>query len=126
MTRFRFAAPFVAGMALAAAILAPASASARTPFDGAWSVLIVTRSGPCDSAYRYRLLIHNGAVIYDGSAAVNVAGRVNRNGAVVVRVWAGRQGASGSGRLGRSSGGGQWRGIGSMGSCSGVWRAERR
>ena len=106
MTRFRFAAPFIAGIALAAAILAPGSASARTPFDGAWSVLIITRSGPCDSAYRYRLSI--------------------RNGAVSVRVWAGRQGASGSGRLGRSSGGGIWRGTGSMGTCSGVWSAERR
>ena len=114
-----------AGFILAAA-LAPAPASARTAYDGNWSVLIVTNSGPCDRAYRYGLSIRDGAVIYEGSAAVNVAGRVNPNGAVSVRVWAGRQGASGSGRLSRDSGSGNWRGTGSMGTCSGVWNAERR
>jgi hypothetical protein len=117
---------FAAGIALAAAILAPTSASARTPYDGSWSVLIITRSGPCDAAYRYGLSIRNGAVIYEGSAAVNVAGRVGNNGAVSVRVWAGRQGASGSGRLRGASGSGSWQGTGSMGSCAGVWQAERR
>ena len=115
-----------AGFVLAAAALAPAPASARTAYDGNWSVLIVTNSGSCDRAYRYGLSIQNGAVIYEGSAAVNVAGRVNPNGAVSVRVWAGQQGASGSGRLSRNSGSGNWRGTGSMGTCAGVWSAERR
>jgi len=115
-----------AGLVLAASALASAPASARTAFDGQWSVLIVTNSGPCDRAYRYGLSIQNGSVIYEGSAAVNVAGRVSPNGAVSVRVWAGRQGASGSGRLSRDSGSGNWRGTGSMGTCSGVWSAERR
>jgi len=115
-----------AGFILAAAALAPAPTSARTAYDGNWSVLIVTNSGSCDRAYRYGLSIQNGAVIYEGSAAVNVAGRVSPNGAVSVRVWAGQQGASGSGRLSRNSGSGNWRGTGSMGTCSGVWSAERR
>jgi hypothetical protein len=114
-----------AGFVVAAA-LAPEPAAARTPYDGNWSVLIVTNSGPCDRAYRYGLRIDDGSVIYEGSAPVNVAGRVNRNGVVNVRVWAGRQGASGSGRLSRTAGGGVWRGIGSMGTCSGSWSAERR
>jgi hypothetical protein len=126
MTFPRLATQFAAGLALAAACLATAPASARTPYDGTWSVLIITRSGPCDPAYRYGLSIRNGTVIYEGSAAVNVAGRVSGNGAVSVRVSAGSQGASGSGRLGRSTGGGNWRGTGSMGTCSGVWQAERR
>jgi hypothetical protein len=126
MTLARSARQFAAGLALATAILAAAPASARTPFDGAWSVLIITRSGPCDPAYRYGLSIRNGAVIYEGSASVNVAGRVSGNGAVTVRVSAGSQGANGSGRLGRSSGRGSWRGTGSMGTCAGVWTAERR
>jgi hypothetical protein len=126
MTLARSAIRFAAGSALATAILAAAPASARTPFDGNWSVLIITRSGPCDAAYRYGLSIRDGAVVYEGSAAVNVAGRVNRNGTVSVRVSAGSQGADGSGRLGRSSGSGSWRGIGSMGTCTGEWIAERR
>ena len=111
---------------LAAALLTPGPAAARTPYDGNWSVLIVTNSGPCDRAYRYGLSIRDGSVFYEGSAAVNVAGRVGRNGMVNVRVWAGQQGASGVGRLSRNAGSGEWRGTGSMGSCAGVWSAERR
>ena len=111
---------------LAAALLTPGPAAARTPYDGNWSVLIVTNSGPCDRAYRYGLSIRDGSVFYEGSAAVNVAGRVGRNGMVNVRVWVGQQGASGVGRLSRNAGGGEWRGTGSMGSCAGVWSAERR
>ena len=115
-----------AGLILAATALAPAPAAARTAYDGNWSVLIVTDNGPCDRAYRYGLRIDNGSVIYEGSAPVNVAGRVQNNGAVNVRVWAGQQGANGSGRLSRTAGNGKWRGVGSMGSCSGSWSAERR
>jgi hypothetical protein len=126
MTLVRSASQFVAGLALVTAFFAPAPASARTPYDGKWSVLIVTRSGPCDQAYRYGLSIRDGAVFYEGSASVNVAGRVKNNGFVDVRVSAGSQGADGTGRLGKTYGEGKWRGIGSMGTCVGTWTAERR
>jgi hypothetical protein len=115
-----------AGFIVAAAALAPAPASARGTFDGNWSVLIVTQNGQCDRAYRYGLRIQDGSVIYEGSAPVNVAGRVANNGVVHVKVWAGQQGASGAGRLRGGSGSGTWRGIGSMGTCSGTWSAEQR
>lgn len=115
-----------AGVVFVAGALAPAPVAARTAFDGQWSVLIVTNNGPCDRAYRYGLAIQNGAVIYQGSASVNVAGRVANNGLVKVKVWSGQQGAAGSGRLSRTDGSGTWQGTGSMGSCSGVWTAERR
>jgi hypothetical protein len=115
---------FVAGLALASALTTPASA--RTVYDGNWSVLIVTRSGPCDPAYRYGLSIRDGHVFYEGNAPVNVRGRVSRAGKVDVKVSAGSQGASGSGRLSRVYGRGAWRGIGSMGSCVGTWSAKRR
>src|SRR5262245_39642203 len=115
-----------AGVVLAASALTPALSAARTPFDGQWSVLIVTNSGPCDRADRYGFAIKDGDVIYQGSASVNVAGSVAKNGLVKVKVWAGQQGASGSGRLSRTDGSGTWQGTGSMGSCSGVWTAERR
>lgn len=116
--------PLIAGLALASAFASPAPA--RTNFDGNWSVLIVTQSGPCDRAYRYGLSIRNGTVFYEGSLSVNLTGRVSNNGQVSVRVSAGSQGASGSGRLSRDSGSGKWRGTGSMGSCSGTWTADRR
>ena len=126
MTLARLSLSFAAGCVLGIAALMPAQAAARTNFDGSWSVLIMTRSGPCDQAYRYGLSIRGGRVFYDGSAAVNVAGQVTPSGAVNVRVWAGSQSANGEGRLSRDYGGGQWRGTGSSGSCSGTWSAERR
>ncbi len=126
MTIARF---FING--LAAAILAATATLASPPaqaasYDGNWSVLIVTKRGPCDAAYRYGLSIRNGVVYYEGSAPVNVSGRVNGNGGVYVRVWAGSQSASGSGRLSRGSGRGSWSGAGSAGRCSGYWTAEQR
>jgi hypothetical protein len=115
-----------AGVAFATTSLIAQPASARTNYDGNWSVLIVTQSGSCDRAYRYGLSIRNGAVFYEGSAPVNVNGRVNSNGWVQVRVSAGSQGAVGQGRLSRDYGSGRWRGTGSSGSCAGSWTAERR
>src|SRR5258708_18487256 len=110
MTLARSSLSFAAGCVLGIAALMPAQAAGRKNFDGSWSVLIMTRSGPCDQAYRYGLFIRDGRVFYDGSAAVNVAGQVSPSGVVNVRVWAGSQSASGAGRLARDYGGGQWRG----------------
>src|SRR5437016_4112559 len=116
---------FFAGLALAST-LASAPAAARTNYDGNWSVLIVTERGQCDRAYRYGVSIRNGRVFYEGSAAVNVDGRVSGNGIVRVRVWAGSQSASGAGRLSSNYGSGRWQGTGSSSSCAGSWTAERR
>ncbi len=124
MTPARLLLSFFAGLALASALSAPAAA--RTNYDGNWSVLIVTERGHCDRAYRYGVSIRNGRVIYGGSAAVNVDGRVSNNGIVRVRVWAGSQSASGAGRLSSNYGAGRWQGAGSSSSCAGSWTAERR
>ena len=75
---------FIAAVALVAAY-APAPAAARTNFDGNWSVLIVTSSGPCDPSYRFGLSIRNGDIFYNGSAPVNLNGRVSGNGSVRVQ-----------------------------------------
>src|SRR6476660_5468476 len=111
MPLFRTLFGFLAGLVLAAALAVPADArtSARSApraggYDGNWSVLIVTDSGPCDRGYRYGLSIRGGRVFYEGSAAVNVDGNVSGNGTVRVRVWAGSQGATGVGRLSRDYG----------------------
>jgi len=102
------------------------AAPAAGVYDGNWSVLIVTKRGPCDAAYRYGLSIRGGHVFYEGSLGVNVDGYVSGSGYVRVRVSAGSQGATGVGRLSRDYGEGSWRGSGSSGSCSGTWTAERR
>lgn len=127
MTSARFLSNCAAAVALfAGATLTSTPTVARTNFDGNWSVVIVTTKGSCDAGYRYGVAIRNGVVVYEGSAPVNFTGRVSPNGAVSVRVWAGSQSASGTGRLGRGQGRGTWKGVASSGTCSGYWTAERR
>jgi hypothetical protein len=101
-------------------------AFARTVFDGAWSVLIVTHGGACDTAYRYEVRITDGTVISDASGPATVQGRVTPTGAVKVTVQAANQRADGSGYLSRNRGSGAWSGQGMSGACSGTWEAERR
>jgi len=103
-----------------------APAIARTPYDGDWSVVIMTRGGACQPSVRYGMQIINGMVVNPASGQAQVQGRVSRNGAVRVTVQAGGQWASGSGRLNSTSGGGVWRGQGNAGLCQGTWVAERR
>ena len=132
MASIRTLSGLLAGLVLALSLASPVDArtsertAGRTSYDGNWSVLIVTNSGPCDRGYRYGLAIRGGKVFYTGSLAVNVKGEVTGNGLVRVRVSAGSQGATGVGRLSRDYGEGSWRGLGSSDSCSGSWTAERR
>ena len=100
-------------------------AMARTPFDGAWSVLIVTDRGTCDPAYRYALRIADGRVTYD-DPSFSVSGVVESSGRVRVGVSAGGQSASGYGRLSGDYGEGSWSGRSTTSQCSGHWQAERR
>jgi hypothetical protein len=119
----RFALLGVATVALAAAA-APA-AIAASPYDGYWSVVIVTQRGACEPAYRSAVSIANGNVS-GGDGFASVYGRVSQGGQVSVVVTSGVQAARGSGRLGRSTGSGAWAGQGSVGRCSGRWSAQRR
>ena len=128
MTRFlsvRAVAPALAALGiLAATVPASAPASARSNFDGTWSVLIVTQKGTCDRAYRYPVKIDNGSVGYAGDASFTVSGKVGENGAVTVKVARGSQSANGQGKLSSTDGAGQW--VAGSGECSGTWTAERR
>ena len=102
------------------------TASARTIYDGAWSVLILTKNGSCDPSYRYGVQIDNGMVTYLGGGLITMQGRVTPKGAVRVLVSAGSQYADGIGKLTRNRGGGVWMGQGTSSACSGTWLAERR
>ena len=117
------AAMLATGFAVAMSCAGPSAHAAS--FDGPWSVLVVTRSGACDQAYRYGVTISGGVVYYAGGGPVSLTGRVAPSGNVTVRVSAGPQYAIGSGRLSRNKGGGSWRGQGPNGSCAGVWTATR-
>jgi hypothetical protein len=102
------------------------TASARTIYDGAWSVLIMTKYGSCDPTYRYGVQIDDGTVTYQGGGLITMQGRVTPKGAVRVIVSAGSQYADGSGKMTRNRGGGVWKGQGMSTACSGTWLAERR
>jgi hypothetical protein len=124
MTRLSRAIPAFAAAAILAATALPASAVAKSNFDGKWSVLIVTQKGTCDRAYRYPVKIDNGSVGYAGDASFSVSGKVGPNGAVTVVVARGDQSAKGIGRLSATDGSGLW--TAGSGECSGTWTAERR
>jgi hypothetical protein len=117
-------------VALLTATAEPAEARSRSRtgvpmggYDGYWNVLIITQVGACDRTYRFPVTISRGRVL--GGGGPRVSGRVGRGGAVAVSVSAGNSYASGSGRLGTTSGGGRWSGRGSLGVCAGRWQATR-
>jgi hypothetical protein len=99
--------------------------TARTSFDGSWSVLIITDAGTCDRAYRYGMRISGGQLHYDGGMGVVLSGQVTPKGNVSVSLSQGDKSARGSGRLSKSSGSGRWQGASPTLRCSGHWRAER-
>jgi hypothetical protein len=109
---------------LAFVIAAPAvdMAAAGTAYDGSWSLTIVTQRGACDT-YNFRVQIHNGVVSHPN--LVRLRGRVSSGGSVRVSVAAGDKTASGSGRLTRTSGRGNWTGRSGSDRCSGSWTAYR-
>lgn len=114
-------------LAVALGVLAGTSgtASARTVYDGIWSVVIAAEAGSCSGAYRYPVAIVNGYVRHAdaGDQSFNINGRVGSGGRVSVQVSRGDQRASGVGRLSRLTGGGVWR---SPNGCGGRWEATRR
>lgn len=113
------------GAVLFAAVAAAGRESlARTPFDGNWSVLVVTERGSCDRAYRYPVRIVDGRVLYAGEGSFTISGGVSRNGTVRVSIRRGNQSAQGSGRLAVNSGRGTW--TSPSNDCAGEWSAERR
>ena len=121
--RLGIKAALVAGTLGAASVLAPSPGSARTPFDGTWSVVLVTDQGDCDRAYRYGLQIINGQVSY-GDGSVQINGRVAQNGVIRVNLQYGDQAGSAAGRLTQQTGSGNWSSP-TLG-CAGRWSAQRR
>jgi len=95
----------------------------RGGYDGIWNVLIITQAGSCDPAYSYPFQVSGGRISSAGAA--DVSGSVGAGGGVTVRISAGGSVATGSGRLGGSTGAGRWSARLSNGNCSGRWQATR-
>jgi hypothetical protein len=109
-------------LALAVTMSTAGVATAGTPYDGRWSLSIVTQHGTCDT-YNFPVNINNGAVTFPG--LVKASGHVTAKGGVRVFVAAGGKSASGSGKLSLGSGSGRWTGRSGDARCSGSWTAQR-
>src|SRR5258708_4772602 len=90
--------------ALSAAALVGAPAMAQTPYDGLWSVTVVTKSGTCEPQTRSTLTITDGKV---SAAGADVTGSIGREGVVKVSIG----GAYANGQLSGNSGSGKWNGA---------------
>jgi hypothetical protein len=108
-----------AGLCALALAATPAAASSA-PFDGSWSVKIVTQKGTCDSGATVPIRVTNGAIASDLSI-VKASGQVAANGNLTVKVGHGLENASGVGKLSDNSGSGTWKG----GLCAGTWTASK-
>lgn len=92
-------------------------------FDGRWSVEVITQKGECDKAYRYPIVVKNGAISYGGPEDFNASGGVSPNGSVKGAISRGEQRADVIGRISGEYGNGTWQ---TTAGCSGVWNAEKR
>ena len=105
---------------VALALVATPAAASSEPFDGSWSVKIVTQKGTCDSGATVPIRVTNGSIASDLSV-VKVSGQVAANGNLSVNVGHGLEHANGVGRLTETAGSGTWKG----GMCSGIWTASK-
>lgn len=112
----------ITAILLAATPLFQNTASARTAYDGAWSLDFATQRGDC-STYHFDVNIADGIVSHPN--LVRFTGRVNAAGLVRASVAVQNKFASGSGRLAQTTGRGTWSGQDGSAHCSGVWTAQK-
>jgi hypothetical protein len=124
MIRYTAAAILIATTCAASALTPATCAYAGTNFDGQWSVVVYTSSGPCDPSYRFSGQIVNGQISY-AYGSLEVTGHVEASGATSVRVTAGSAHGEAHGRMTATRGSGTWSGDGPNGRCGGIWIAAR-
>ena len=110
---------FLASSFAAVSALLAAPATAQTPYDGLWSVTIVTKAGSCEPSTRSTLTVTDGKV---SAAGADVSGVVGREGLVRVSI----AGAHANGQLSGNAGSGKWNGASAGVPCSGRWEASRQ
>jgi hypothetical protein len=113
------------GICVALAIAAVPNAQAAGRFDGRWSAVLTTTSGPCQPSYRGEVDVVDGVVQALGGQT-GLSGRVSPNGQVVVTGSLGPISGVATGRLSGNSGGGTWRAQMPDGPCAGTWTAQRQ
>jgi hypothetical protein len=103
---------------------APA-ALAEGKFDGPWSVVVHTSTGPCDPSARFSGQIVNSEISY-AYGSLEVTGHVEASGLTHVHVTYGDAHGEAHGHLGAAQGSGTWSGDGPNGRCTGTWSATRK
>ena len=111
--------PGMAFLALVMTSAATAPAIAQTPYDGLWSVTIVTKTGTCEPTANSTLTVAAGKISGPGT---NVSGSIGHEGLVRVSI----NGAYANGQLNGNSGSGKWNGASAGIPCSGRWEASRQ
>jgi hypothetical protein len=120
-SRFEFILALRFSTALLAATLATSGlAAAVPPYDGIWSVSIVTEQGVCKNR-KYSIHIKNSELSNGGDTPVVISGTVTGHGSLSVAIVHGNNSASGSGQLSARNGHGKWKAA----YCWGHWTAER-
>jgi hypothetical protein len=122
----KFAGPLASALAvvLATATLADAAPLSRSPFDGRWSVEVITDRGTCDRAYRWSIGIDGGRVTDIGGNVARASGGIDRRGRVDVTLTRNSDVLTARGAASGNWGQGTW--VAPSKQCSGIWRAERR
>jgi hypothetical protein len=115
----------LASLCASMAVIAMPNADAASKFDGTWSAVFRTKSGPCQPAYRGAVQVVDG-IMEVAAAGGSLSGRVLSNGSVKATGYMGANYGAASGRVSGNSGGGTWRARMESGSCAGVWTAQRR
>jgi type 1 fimbria pilin len=116
--RFNRVGLMIFALAATGAVTAPA-ALAQTPYDGLWSVTIVTKTGSCEPTASSTLSVTDGKISASGA---NVSGSIGHEGLVRVSI----NGAYANGQLSGNSGSGKWNGASGGIPCSGRWEASRQ
>ena len=119
MRHHRIRTIFCSSVVAAAAALTAAPAVSQTPYDGLWSVTVVTKNGSCEPSTRSTLTVADGRV---SAAGADVSGRIGREGLVRVSI----HGAYANGQLSGNAGSGKWNGASAGVPCSGRWEASRQ
>lgn len=115
----------VAGAGVAFAGGAAAGPEAKKGFDGTWTVLISTETGPCDRTYNYAVAIEGGRVQQaSASGGATISGQISPDGNIGLGLRSGPATADASGRLRSGKGSGTW--TLAMLGCSGRWTAHKR
>ncbi len=106
---------------MAALAAEPAHAMAG-PFDGRWSVLIVTENGNCE-VYRFGVQVANGRIT-TVETNTQMSGSISDKGSVNLNLASGPDTARATGRVSGGTGRGRW--TSPTRQCSGRWEADKR